>query len=247
MSASDISNLYTLTAGIGGALVGVFVGTYISTHLDKKRENKEVQRVRELIREDYRRIDQILIQAILSVQDILESLESNDELIQKIMDKKKDHTFPDEMGNAIVVPLKLSFWNAINQSGTLIKLEPSEIRIFQTYQDSSEQFSEYYFDFYKKITALIREINVDENKSTEKKKDEIREIVKPYLKSLCESYERIWDDIQSTSKKISWLTLIEMKSSDSAEKIVDKKGTYYEIPVDLRKYVKLKEFTNSES
>lgn len=233
----NFSDMINLMIAVAGSLIGVIVGAYVSLKRERQKESEEIRTVRTLLNEDFNQIDQLLIQNIISLQEIREDIQKKDDIINKMLNKNSWHTFPDEL-SAVAFDVVISSWNAIEKSGILFKLKPKEIRLLQSLQNSTERANTEMFASYKKITGVLRNLINDQSIPKQKKKKEVKEVVDSYLEQLLRHRQHTWEIIQNISNQISWITLKEMSSSSPTEIEIDYKGSWSYKKTDLRKYVK---------
>ena len=122
-----------------------------------------------------------------------------------------------------------SYWDLLVTSGSLIKLNPDELRIIENTHRSIIEYRKIETESGQKLNNALLEKILDQNLSPQEKKNFVRARCELYFKELFETYDYIQNRLTVLKNNISWINLktepiSELKNEPKIK--IDSKGTY---------------------
>lgn len=180
-----------------GAIFGSISGFFFAIFWENRKGNKELTKLKKLLSDDYKRLHNIMSEALELINSHLNSTENMEKFVKELISKKFDIKFVVEFH----IPLAFNFWKAISDSGSLIKLELDEIKhVHNTYEFINTNSSFIERDYKKWIDVLANKFAfMDELTDVDKK--EIFSATVEYFTSAqktCQDMIRILDEESET-------------------------------------------------
>ena len=107
-----------------GAVLGAGFGFFISIFWERKKDQREIKKIKQLLRDDFKRLCVIMDKRLALVEPCLESEKNIQSFVKELVSKKMDK----KIVTKFYIPLEFNFWKAIEDSGSLIKLSLDEIK-----------------------------------------------------------------------------------------------------------------------
>lgn len=190
---------------IGGTLLGY----YMSERSRTRQEKEEIRKVKELLADDFERINKLTIDDIKKIITELEEFEKSG--------KKIDEFIQDRVSLAAYLghlrkTYEFTFWDLIQVSGSLIKLSSEEIRGINIIHDALVNVDKLTRKSFEDFFGTVSKISLNE-KDVENRKEDLRLSIVSYL---TDSIRRI--DTAYTSMlrlNLTWINISELSEADS--------------------------------
>jgi len=196
----------TVAVSVGG---GTLLGYFMSERSRTKQEKKEIRKVKDLLADDFKRLNKLAIDDIKKTIVEIEEFGKSDKKIDKFVQDRV--AFATYIGHARKT-YDFSFWNAIQASGSLIKLNSEEIKKINVIYDSIDRINEIEIENHVKFTDTVSKISLEE-KDLKKSEAGLKFNIVSYLIGSIGRIESVYLGIHKLN--LTWINVSELSESDS--------------------------------
>jgi len=190
--------------GLSVALGAVATTQIISIVWERHKKNNEIEKIRKLLNSDFNRVYLRTKNSERNIEhDRIHQTEIEKILENFISKKMKPHEIV--LRYSIVFPF--AFWNAINSSGSLIKLEHNEIEAVDLVHNYIIEVER---DVFRKIfdNFIVGLTTIDGLPiSKQEKLKQLKKCLEKYQEALLEHYKTLVKSLEKLNK-ISWIKLV---------------------------------------
>ena len=207
----------TVAVSVGG---GTLLGYYMSERSRTKQEKKEIRKVKDLLADDFKRINKLAIDDIKKTIAEIEEFEESDKKIDKfVQDRVAFATYTGRVRKTY----DFVFWNAIQASGSLIKLNSEEIRGINAIHDSIDRINEIEIENHAEFSDTVGKISLEE-KDLKKRKARLKFNIVAYLIGSINRTGIVYLSMHKLN--LTWINVSELSESDSEKlkKIIKKRN-----------------------
>ena len=191
-----IQIIISIAASVGG---GTVLGYILSERRIRAEEKKLIEKIHGLLNHDFDRLFKLIHKAILEINKIKKTLEDDADFTKKMISREIDHS---QTIRKITPYLIFNYWAALDSSGSLIKLEQSELQFIFNAHLAIEGMGNQRME---EATALKESFNaILQPSPSDHRINLMKEKFTKYLKDTESDYLFITKTIQKDIKGIPW-------------------------------------------
>ena len=196
------TEILVFLGSLSAALTAILVDQYIHHVKEQCKEYKERQRVQELLNSDIQNMYTTVKNNLHNLETIISHLRSTDDF------KKLDHDLMETTSDNLKEYLKFNFWQAIESSGLLLRIENNDLKEIQKFYHMVANLN-----FALEHYILKYDQKLDFEISDEKELTQYWYLVEKYAEDVKEEFEEIEKEFESL-KNIKWITLRNIQSKN---------------------------------
>ncbi|OLB92578.1 MAG: hypothetical protein AUH25_00195 [Thaumarchaeota archaeon 13_1_40CM_38_12] len=191
-----IESIVSIAVSVGG---GTVLGYLLSERSRTRQEKSDIKKIKELLFDDFKRLNDIAMDDIKNDLVAFTKLE-NDDFIHELTNNRLSMTnfMVDHKGS-----YEFAFWNTINDSSLMIRLEPEDIRVVNAIHFGvsglNSKMEKSFWEQYEEILSFFS------NAPEEVRNKGMKEKLIVFFASTLVWHKQIYDALQVVS--ISWMKL----------------------------------------
>lgn len=189
---------------IGSVFLGLAAGAWLSDRHEGRKNKQELEKVHILINADFTLINRQIKNGIKNHKEWQEFIKKGEGLAEHLPNFDKLTDF------LAALRIKLggfTYWDALTSSGSLIKLNPDELRFVSvTHHVITELLRLIDSDHDRLANSITKSIFVIQT-PIEQKIQTVQKYCEDYFKELFETYDRLDKHVQQIKDNIGWIDL----------------------------------------
>ena len=188
-----------------GAVLGAGFGFFISIFWERKKDQRETKKLKQLLRDDFKRLYDLMDKRLALVEPCLESEKNIQSFVKELVSKKMD----EEIVVKFYISLEFNFWKAIEDSGSLIKLSLDEIiyvkNIHQFIDECADKLNSSYDTWLDVLGVNFECLNTSDDYDDVAVQKEVTSATRAYFSDLREHCKFMTDILNEGPEKFDWI------------------------------------------
>ena len=211
--------------GVGGVLSGIWIGQHLSDRKEERQKKDELEKIRYFLNADFSLVQRTLTHMI----------ETHTKLRDNIITKNQSDLYMKTRKTLekLLVDLQIktgyfSYWDLLVTSGSLIKLNPDELRIVENTHRSITEYRRIETEEVQRLNDELIKIFLEQSLTLQDKKEIIKGKCDLYFQGVFQTYKYMQERLRFLKNNIPWINLktepITPKNEPKMK--IDSKGTY---------------------
>ena len=213
-------------AGVVGVLSGIWIGQHLSDRKEERQKADELEKIRYFLNADFSLVQRTLTSMQKIHKKMYDVIVTKDQHDMGLLNRKG---LEELLVDLQIKTVYFSYWDLLVTSGSLIKLEPNELRIIENSHHSIIEYRRIETKTAKNLNDALIKNFVDKQSTRQAKKEFVKYKCKIYLDGVFETYDYIQERLTFLKNNISWINL-EInpitKVKNEPKMKIDSKGTY---------------------
>mgnify|MGYP003965111595 FL=1 len=211
--------------GIIGILSGIWIGQHLSDRKEEKQKADEIEKIRYFLNADFSLVQRTLKKMKMDHIQMQDTIITKNQSDVYMLTRK---TLEKLLTNLRIKTGYFSYWDLLVTSGSLIKLEPDELRIVESTHHSISEYRRIETQSSDSLNDQLIKIFLEKSLTTQDKKEIIKGKCELYFQGLFQTYEYIQERLDVLKNNIPWINLeTEPSIAKNKPKMkIDSKGTY---------------------
>ena len=188
-----------------GAVLGAGFGFLISIFWERKKDQRETKKLKQLLRDDFKRLYDLMGNCLARVEPCLESEKNIQSFVKELVSKKMD----EEIVVKFYIPLEFNFWKAIEDSGLLIKLSLDEIKyvqsIYQRIDECADKLNSSCNTWENVLGDNLKHLSASDDNDDVAVQKEITPATRAYFSDLREHCKFMTDILNEGPERFDWI------------------------------------------
>lgn len=189
---------------IGSVFLGLYAGARLSDRHENKKQQQELEKVRILINADFTLINRQIKNGVKNHKDWQEFINKGEGLAERLPNYDKLIDF------LAALRIKLggfTYWDALTSSGSLIKLNPDELRFVSVTHHTITEMLRLIDSSHDRLANNITKSIFIIQTPIEQKIQTVQKYCADYFKELFDTYDKLDKYVQQVKDNIEWIDL----------------------------------------
>jgi|APSaa5957512535_1039671.scaffolds.fasta_scaffold34494_3 hypothetical protein len=211
--------------GIIGILSGIWIGQHLSDRKEEKQKADEIEKIRYFLNADFSLVQRTLKKMKMDHIQMQDTIITKNQSDVYMLTRK---TLEKLLTNLRIKTGYFSYWDLLVTSGSLIKLEPDELRIVESTHHSISEYRRIETQSSDSLNDQLIKIFLEKSLTTQDKKEIIKGKCELYFQGLFQTYEYIQERLDVLKNNIPWINLETepIIAKNKPKMKIDSKGTY---------------------